>query len=223
MEQVIQHPWNLSPKDAIKLQERLREYILLKNGFDKIDKVAGADVAFKEGNAYGVVMLFRYPSLELVEERVTVRKITYPYIPGLLTFREAPVLLDALLKLREEPDIIIFDGQGIAHPRSMGLATHIGVLIRKPTIGCAKSRLIGEYTQPGIKKGEMSELTFKGNIIGTVLRTRDKVKPLFISQGNLIDFSTSVRVILKCSRGYRLPEPTRLADIRTKQVKKLDF
>ena len=213
------HPWNLRPKEAVGLQNKLKKKIKLKKYSSYMPKlIAAADVAFKKDKAYGVVVVLNYPSFEIVEQVLKTAKISYPYIPGLLTFREGPVLEKCFNVLKIEPEIILFDGQGIAHPRNMGLATHLGILLDKPTIGCAKTRLFGNYTEPEKIPGSFSYLLDnRGRKIGAVLRTRNNVKPVYVSPGHNTDIASSIRIILMCTKGYRLPQPLRLAHQLTKK------
>lgn len=209
------HRWDLTPKEARKIQESLRRKVVLKNRFGKIRLIAGCDMALAEGGqeAFGGVIVYRWPDLAEVERRTNVFAIRFPYVPGLLAFREAPVLLDCLARLEHDPDLLIFDGQGIAHPRGVGIATHMGLILGKPTIGCAKSRLCGSFREPAPERGSWSPLLGEGKEkIGVVLRTRDRVRPIFVSPGHRIDFEMSMSVILGCSDGFRIPKPTREAD-----------
>jgi deoxyribonuclease V len=220
--------WNLEPKQAIELQNELRKKItpglftkIGKLYFRKtrIDLIAGADVSFKKGKAIGIVAVLSFPELKLIESIKRIAKINYPYIPGLLTFREGPVLEECFKKLKSNPDIIIFDGQGIAHPRNMGIATHMGILLDKPTIGCAKTWLYGDFRVPKESRGSFSYLLeHKKRKIGVVLRTKDDVKAVFVSPGNKIDIKSSIKIILKCTKEYRLPEPLRLAHRLSKDI-----
>lgn len=207
------HNWDVSPEEAVAIQQRLRPLVQHTNGFalESLRTVAGVDAAYREGGRAAVVVL-SYPDMEVLEEVVASRETVFPYVPGLLTFREAPQVLDALAKLRTRPDLLIFDGQGYAHPRRLGLAAHLGVYLDMPSIGCAKSRLIGRYEEPGPNAGDRSPLMDRGERVGTVLRSKPRTNPLFISVGHKIDLDTAVAVVLRCLRGYRLPEPTRLAD-----------
>ncbi|PIP12219.1 MAG: endonuclease V, partial [bacterium (Candidatus Stahlbacteria) CG23_combo_of_CG06-09_8_20_14_all_40_9] len=169
MKTVFTHPFDVSIEEARKIQDELRGKVVLKSEIyasTPPKTVAGVDVAFRNGIAYAVCEVFSYPQLELLEEKTAFRRVTYPYIPGFLSFREIPVIMNTLLSLEIEPDIIICDGQGIAHPRGMGLASHIGVIFAKPTIGCAKSRLVGEYKEPGIEKGSVATLSYRGRVVG---------------------------------------------------------
>lgn len=212
------HPWDLSPAQAVKLQNRLKTRIRLKKLVTLPKLVGGADVSFKKRRAVGAVVVLSLPEFKVIESVRKVSKIPYPYIPGLFTFREGPVLEKCFRALKNEPEVIIFDGQGLAHPRSMGLATHLGILLNKPTIGCAKSRLFGEYVEVPKRRGSFSYLKDKrGEKIGAVLRTKDNVKPLFVSPGYKIDLAGSIEIVLRCAMRYRLPEPLRLADQITRR------
>jgi len=206
------HPWNLSPTQAIRLQNRLKRKIRLKNLTAMPKLIAGADASFKKGKSIAAVVVLSLPEFKVVESVYKTSKISYPYIPGLLTFREGPILEKCFRALKSEPGVIIFDGQGIAHPRNMGLATHLGILLDKPTIGCAKTRLFGKYTEPKKSRGAFTYLLDdRSNRIGAVLRTKDNVKPLYVSVGNKIDLAGAIKIILLCTKKYRLPEPLRLA------------
>jgi len=224
MQQKIKHNWNVHLCAARKIQDNLKEKTKIQPLTKEIHTVCGIDTAFdiKESLCFTAVVLLAYPEMEIVEEFYVVDSLQFPYIPGYLTFREGPSIVKALKKLASKPDILMFDGQGIAHPRQMGIATHIGVLFDIPSIGSAKSRLCGCYIPPGTKKGDYSPLFDKKHKkIGIVLRTRDNVKPVFVSPGHLIDIETSMEIVLKSTIKYRLPEPTRLADKLSKKAKKL--
>lgn len=216
------HPWNVTPKEAIKIQMDLRERIELHDSFNEIRVIAGADVSFdkNKNEGYGGVIIYSFPGLEEIERKGVKKKLTFPYIPGLLAFREAPVLLKAFASLKTEPDIILFDGQGLAHFRRMGIATHLGILLNRPTMGCAKSRLIGKFEEPGEEVGCYSPLVDAEQTVGVVLRTKKRVHPIFVSQGNKISLKTCIEIILKCIDGYRIPKPTREADRYVELIKK---
>jgi deoxyribonuclease V len=216
------HEWKLSPKEGRTLQEKLAGRVKRKPLPKSIDRVAGADVAFSRRHErfFATVIVLTFPGLEIVEQASAWLRPNFPYVPGLLSFREGPALVKAFAKIISDPDVVIFDGQGIAHPRRLGLAAHMGLFLGVPTVGCAKSRLIGEHKQPGKKKGQTARLMDKAEKIGEVLRTRDGVKPVYISPGHLADFKTSTRLVLRCCTKYRLPEPTRLADIEVARYKK---
>jgi len=216
------HPWHVTYAEARHLQEELASQVRVVKLARLIRLVAGADVALhrKSHLFFATVVVLTYPDLDVVEQVTARQRSDFPYIPGLLSFREAPVLLKAFARLRHEPDAVIFDGQGLAHPRRLGLASHMGLWLGRPTVGCAKSRLIGEYDEPGRSKGEWTPLTDGGDQIGVVLRTRTDVKPVFVSPGHLIDFEGARRLVLECTSRYRLPEPTRLADIAVGEAKR---
>lgn len=216
------HPWNVDPQEAILIQEMLADKVEIRPLTHPPRLIAGADLAFdKESNtAYAGVVVLQYPSLEVMHEYTLQSTVIFPYIPGLLSFREAPILLKLLRKISSAPDLILFDGQGIAHPRRLGLASHLGLHLNCPTIGCAKSRLIGIFQEPGIKKGSISRLYDKqSQTIGSVLRTKDGCKPIFISIGHKIDLDSATQWTLNCTTHYRIPEPTRLAHILVNRFK----
>lgn len=204
------HRWPTTYRQAVAIQSRLRGRLVRTGPLRRPRLVAGADVAYskKTDRVYAGVVVLRYPEMETL---VLAAKSRFPYIPGLLTFREGPVLIEAFRGLHHQPDVVIFDGQGYAHPRRMGLASHMGILLGIPTVGCAKSRLIGEHAAPGPDFGEWSSLTDEGEVVGRVVRTRAGVKPVFVSVGHLLGLSGATRLVLGCVRGVRLPEPTRRA------------
>lgn len=208
------HPWNLTIDEARAVQERLAKSVITADRFGDIDTVAGTDVGFEAGGKItrAAVALLSYPDLQLQEYAVRRRDTEFPYVPGFLSFRECPALLDALAALSRPPDLLLCDGQGIAHPRRFGLACHLGVLTGIATIGVAKSRLIGSFGEVGPNRGARQPLVDRGETIGAVLRTRDNVKPLFISPGHNISLNSAVEIVLSCTPRYRLPETTRWAD-----------
>jgi deoxyribonuclease V len=216
------HRWNINYKNAVAVQEELKRRIRLVPLRKEPQLIAGADASYHKRHDlfYGAVVVFSVSPWEIVETAFSWGHISFPYIPGLLSFREAPILLKAFRKLKKEPDLLIFDSQGIAHPRGMGLAAHMGLLLGKPSIGCAKSRLVGEYREPGDKRGCRTKLVYKGRHVGTVVRSRTGVKPVFVSPGHMIDHRDAVRLVLKCCRGYRLPEPTRQAHILVNEIRR---
>lgn len=208
------HDWRLTTAEARGLQTRLAALVLKEGEARPPELVAGVDLSVRrDGMARAAVVVLKLPELILIEAESAEGTLTFPYVPGLLTFREAPLVLAACERLTHTPDLIMVDGQGIAHPRRFGLASHLGLLLDTPTIGCAKSRLCGEHETPAEDAGSRAELTDEGEVIGTVLRTRKSVKPLFISVGHRIDLDTAVRRVLDCCHGFRLPEPTRLAHL----------
>lgn len=202
-------------KEAFRIQKELSLRVVKTSGAQRIRTIAGADIAIcvKEKKLVCGIILFSYPDLEEIERVWTVSDEVFPYIPGLLGFREAPCVISTFGKLRERCDMIMIDGHGLAHPRGFGLACHVGVLLDIPAIGVAKKCLYGTFAKPGLKKGERSLMMGKDReIVGAALRTRDGVKPVFVSVGNRTDLDTAVMIALECSRGLRIPEPTRLAD-----------
>jgi deoxyribonuclease V len=207
------HRWDLTPREAVQVQHELRKYVRPRGRSRTIRTIAAADVAFpSKHEAVAAFCVLSLPDFTVLDHFVCRKECAFPYVPGLLSFREIPVLFAAMAGVRTEPDVILCDGQGLAHPRGMGLATHLGVLLGKPTIGCAKSSLFGDYEKPGATRGDFSPITGKeGEVIGAVLTTRTGVKPLFVSVGNLVDLETAIRVVLDCCTKYRLPEPARLA------------
>lgn len=210
------HEWNLPIPEAIALQHQLAKQIILQDHVEEVKYVAGVDMAINEEHemARAAVVLLTYPALEIIEKHIYEESVRMPYVPGLLSFREAPSVLGAVGKLRQRPDLVMVDGQGIAHPRRMGIASHLGLWLHLPTIGCAKSILTGRYDQTELKEeaGSWVPLIHKQATIGAVVRTRTRVNPMIISLGHLISLETSIRYVLACSKGYRLPEPTRQAD-----------
>lgn len=205
--------------DARKIQEQVRKKVRIIPFRGTPGYIAGVDAAFSYDEVFAAACLFRSTDLALMEQAHTVQKLGFPYVPGYLSFREGPAIIAAIEKLRTRPDIILVDGQGIAHPRGAGIASYLGVTLGIPAIGCAKSRLIGECKQPGTRKGEWSPLKYEGRIIGAVLRTREGVNPLFISPGHRVDLESSVRIALACTGKYRIPEPLRCADMLSKRIK----
>jgi len=214
------HPWRVSPADAIAIQARLAPQVLAQGGPSGIDYVAGADIALGKpalsgvegSNGRGAVVLLSYPDLRLVEQHAADEPVAFPYVPGILAFREVPVLARAFEKLERAPDLLLVDGQGLAHPRRFGIACHLGLLLDVPTIGVAKSRLVGRHDEPPPEAGGRAELRDGPDLIGLVLRTRDGVSPVYVSVGHRIGLPEAAEWVLRVCRGYRLPEPTRLAD-----------
>ncbi len=207
------HTWNLSYSQAHELQKQLACKVQPTPLKDPPRLIAGLDCALsKDGQKIiACAVVVKLPGLEPVETKTAKQKVSFPYIPGLLSFREAPVCIAAVKKLKTEPDLFLIDGQGIAHPRRLGLAAHLGLFFDKPTIGCAKSRLTGSFENPSGQKGSHNELKDKDDVIGAVLRTRTNVKPIFVSLGNRCTLNDAIKTTLACTTKYRLPEPTRLA------------
>jgi deoxyribonuclease V len=212
--------WPINLDEAKAIQTALKDRVKIVSLRQIPRFVAGVDAAFSNNKVIGVACLYKYPELIPVEERYAITEVPFPYIPGFLSFREGPSIVEALNSLRIKPHIILFDGQGIAHPKRMGIAAHIGVILDMPAIGCAKSRLVGEYKEPGFKKGDWSSLRYKGRTVGALLRTKDNVRPVFVSPGHRIDLKGSIEIVLGCTTKYRIPEPIRRADILSKKIKR---
>jgi deoxyribonuclease V len=234
----MKHKWDVGIAGARKIQEQLREKWIGEDRFEEIRTVAGLDAAFvltgsqafkvkrsrwtalREANrAIAGVLLYKYPEMRELERTWAEVRLEFPYVPGFLSFREIPALLAALGKLKRMPDLLFCDGQGYAHPRRMGLATHLGIVLERPTIGCAKSIVIGTYGDLGDEKGSTAPLVDGEERIGAVLRTRAGVKPVYISQGHRISLETAVRLTLAVSDGTRIPRPTREADRFVSELK----
>ena len=215
------HPWNVTHEEAVKIQKCLRDKVILKRIDKRINYIAGLDVSYAKGanTVWAGVVVLDFPSLVKIEEGWIQKKVSFPYIPGLLGFREIPALLEVLRKIEVEPDLIFCDGQGIAHPRGLGIASHLGVLLHKPTIGCAKSRLVGEFDPVGQDRGDYVYLRYQNRVIGAVVRTRSRVKPIFISPGYGVMLQDCIRFVLETCPTYRIPEPTRQAHLLVNSVR----
>ncbi len=209
----LHHSWDLSIAEAQKVQKGLSQLVKLSRDFDVVHRVAGVDVGFEQGGKMtrAAVVVLSFPELTLLESALVRQPTRFPYVPGLLTFREAPAILKALSQLSQPPDLLLCDGQGLAHPRRCGLACHLGLLSGLPSIGVAKSRLIGEHAAVGEQRGDWQPLLDGGEVIGAVLRTRQGTKPLYVSIGHRIDLPTAIEYVLACTPRYRLPETTRQA------------
>lgn len=218
------HNWNVTPSQARQLQEKLAGTVSLRAMQKKPCFVGGLDCALdkRRGEILAAAVIFSFPELDLLETAAAELPLVFPYVPGLLSFREIPVCLEAVQKVQTPVDLWLVDGQGIAHPRRLGLASHLGLFLDTPTIGCAKSRLIGTYDEPNPEKGSFSWLYDKNEKIGAVLRTRTGVKPLFISPGHLCSFEDAIYYTLACTTKYRLPEPTRTAHQTVGKMKATD-
>lgn len=217
------HPWFSRPGDAIRLQKTLAPRVSLQppeKGEFRL--VAGADVSstLRGSRLWAAVLVLRLPSFEVVEEADAERPAELPYIPGLLSFREIPVLLEAFKQLRLVPDAVLCDGQGLAHPRFFGLACHLGLWLNLPTIGCAKSRLVGDHTDPGPQAGDWSLLRYQDKTVGAALRTRAHCRPIFVSPGHLMNLELALHLVSQCCLRSRLPEPTRLADLAVNRFRR---
>lgn len=213
--------WSLTPRQAARFQKRMRELVILEDRFDSIRTVAGADLSFdpETNTAFAGVIAYSFPGLQEIERKMACRKLRFPYIPGLLSFRESPVLLAAFARLKAEADLILIDGHGLAHPRRFGIACHLGVLFDKPAIGCAKSLLVGAYDEPSARAGSTAPLVDGVERIGTVLRTRDGVKPIFVTQGHRVSLASAERLVRQCLDGFRIPKPTREADRYVRELR----
>jgi deoxyribonuclease V len=225
------HTWDLTPKEAIALQKELAGRVDASRPLRQCELIAGADVSYNRFSpiVYAAIVVLRASDLTIVETQDVVGESRFPYIPGLLTFREAPIVLDAFAKLRHRPDVVMVDGQGLAHPRRFGIASHLGLLLGVPTIGCAKTRLIGEFKEPLKGAGAISPLLApavaasgetSSEIIGSVVRTKLNTRPLYISVGHMIDLASAVGLVLASCRGYRIPEPTRQAHLRVNEIRR---
>jgi deoxyribonuclease V len=209
----LNHPWNVTPAEARAIQDQLRGQVRAKNpaSLKRLKHVAGIDISIRDDRAIAAIVVLDFKSLEVVDYATNTGPVPFPYVPGLLSFRECPAIIAAAKKLRIEPDLLMVDGHGISHPRRMGIAAHVGLLFDKPTIGCAKSRLTGKHDEPNLKAGYYTDLWDKDELIGAVLRTKVSCLPLYISVGHKIELPTALDLILECGGGYRLPEPTRRA------------
>jgi deoxyribonuclease V len=218
----LDHPWDLTPQAAARLQVELRARIKMKRDFGKIRTVAGADIALDKATntGFGGVIVYSFPEGVELERQHAARPLIFPYVPGLLVFREGPVLLAALERLRTDPDLIFLDAHGYSHPRRFGLASHMGVILNQPAIGCAKSVLVGRYDDPANEAGAWTPLRDGNEIIGAVLRTRRNTRPVFISVGHRIDLETAVEFATACTDGFRIPRPTRKADHYVGELKR---
>ncbi len=208
------HPWDLRYQDAMEIQRHLAK--LVKESplpLEELKLIAGVDVSSSRRSPIGfaAAVVMEYPTFKIVEVGSAKGLLNMPYIPGLLSFREAPLILRALSELKRDPQVILVDGNGVAHPRGLGIASHLGILLDWPTVGCAKSRLLGEHGEPGPFKGNWVPWSYKGKPIGAVVRTRERVKPVYISVGYRVTLRDAIHLVLKCCQKYRLPEPIRAA------------
>ncbi|MGO9314957.1 MAG: endonuclease V [Syntrophobacteraceae bacterium] len=221
-----QHDWSLSPKEAIALQKRLAAEVRIQPLATRLKSIGAADISYcrHTGRLIAVILSFKWPSLDLIESVHHICKADFPYVPGLLSFREVPPLIEAYRKLAQKPDVLLCDGQGIAHPRKLGFAAHLGLCLGIPTVGCAKSRLCGDHERLTLRKGRSVPLLLNGEQVGLVFCSRDGVKPIYISPGHLSDIASSKRLVSRCLRTYRIPEPLRLAHIDANRIRqKLDI
>jgi len=212
------HSWDVSPQEAIRIQRELCAYLAIQQlNESELQYVGGVDTTFYGDQVISAAVILSFPSLERVEQATATVPVTFPYIPGLLSFHEAPAILASLEKIKNFPDLLMVDGHGLAHPRRFGIASHIGVLLDIPSIGCAKSLLVGKHDELPEAAGSTTEISNGGELIGMVVRTCKGVKPVYVSVGHKVDLRSSVQVVLACSAGYRLPEPTRHAHILANQ------
>src|ERR1035437_7794159 len=209
---------DITPREARVLQERIAPLVEHQDRLGMVRTVAGADIALQEKNGYAAFIVYSFAALEEIERVSSEGELKFPYVPGLLAFREIPLLLQAYQKLHQRPDLILVDAHGWAHPRRAGMACHLGLLLDVPSIGCAKSVLIGEYKMPASKRGSTSPLIDHGEQIGVALRTRDGLSPVFVSVGHRVSLPAAVRLVLGCSDGYRIPKPQREADRWVKEL-----
>jgi deoxyribonuclease V len=216
------HDWNLTPREAVELQKQLRARVEIAPLAREIKTIAGADISFNKFSetVYAGIVVLRLPSLEVIEESGVVSRARFPYVPGLLSFREAPSVLEAWAKLKVEPDAVMFDGQGIAHPRRIGIASHLGLFLNRPTLGCAKSVLVGKFEVPEETRGAWSPMDDKGETVGAALRTKSRVQTIYVSPGHLIDLAGAIALTLACDGGYRQPEPTRRAHLLVNRLRR---
>ncbi len=219
------HKWNLSPTEAIALQKQLQNQVKLEPLAQEIQYIGGADISFNRGEntVYAGIVVLSLPDLKVVEQALMVDTITFPYIPGLLSFRETPTLLKVWDKLNLKPDVLVLDGHGIAHSRRLGVASHFGLWIDKPTIGCAKKIFVGTHEELGLAKGSVAYMHDKGEVIGAAVRTRKKVKPVYISAGHKITLNDALQLMEKCHGKYRIPEPTRQAHLVVNELRRGDI
>jgi len=211
--------WPENIAEAREIQRCLKEKIKIIPLKSAPELIAAADSAFSGDVVFSAASLYKLPGLTHVRDVFSESKAGFDYMPGLLAFREGKAVIDAIKKLGILPELVLIDGQGIAHPEGIGIASHIGVLLNIPTVGCAKSRLVGEYQEPGPARGKWSYLFYHGVKVGAVLRTRTDVRPVFVSPGHLMDIESSVEIVMKCVTGYRIPEPLRMADRLSKKMK----
>jgi deoxyribonuclease V len=215
------HSWDLSPTEAVALQRELRDKVIIQPLEKEIKTVGGSDLSYDKGSDqfYAGIVFLDYETMEVIAHSTVTSRAPFPYVPGLLSFREIPSLMEAWEQRPVQPDVVLFDGHGIAHPRRLGIATHFGLLTGTPTIGCAKKKLVGEYEEPVKKRGNYHPIKDGEEIIGYALCTKDNIKPVFVSPGHLIGMEQSLEIVLHCARGYKLPEPTRQAHLLVNRMR----
>ena len=218
---MLRHSWDISPKEAIRLQRELAGGVRVKPLKGPVRTIAGTDCAFLgKDRIIAAAVLCDARTLRVIASSSVTQQVRFPYVPGLLSFREAPAVIAAVEQLAPRPDLLMIDGQGLAHPRGLGIASHVGLWLDIPTIGVAKSRLCGEYGDVPAHRGGRAELMLDGGVVGAVVRTKDNVRPLFVSVGNRVTLDEAVAWTLRAGRGFRLPQPTRLADMLVSQLKR---
>ncbi len=215
------HNWDLTPAEAVKVQQRLRSLVRLEPLAREVHTIAGADISFNKYSetVYAGIVVLGLPDLQIIEQVGVRSSVKFPYISGLLSFREVPSLLEVWDQLETKPDVLMLDGQGIAHPRRFGIACHIGVLLDLPTIGCAKSILVGRHGELGLEAGAQAALVDRGEQVGVALRTKRKVAPIYVSPGHLIDLPSAVDLVIRSTGKYRQPEPTRQAHLLVNRIR----
>lgn len=218
----LTHAWNLSPTEAVKLQKELAASARCEDDLGPVRTIAGVDVSMNRfsPDGFAAIVVLSVPDLQVIEVAGAKTKLAMPYIPGLLSFREIPLLLEAWKQLKTIPDLLMVDGQGIAHPRRLGIAAHLGVYLDIPAIGCAKSILVGRHEPLAPERGSRQPLVHHGEMVGYAVRTKDKVNPVYVSCGHRVSQETAVRWVLECARGYRLPEPTRQAHLASNALRR---
>jgi deoxyribonuclease V len=216
------HSWDVTPTEAVALQRTMAGLVKRTPPLENCARIAGADISYNRFSPtfYAGVVVLRTSDWTVIEKQGVIRETRFPYVPGLLTFREAPAVLEAFAKIRSRPDAVMIDGHGYAHPRRIGVASHIGLCLDLPTIGCAKTRLVGAHDEPGVEAGSTASLLHHDEVIGQVVRTKRNTRPLFISVGHKIDLASAVRWVLAACRGYRVPEPTRQAHLHVNELRR---
>ena len=215
------HSWDLNAQQAVALQKELAAQIVIEKPTRKIETIAGADISFNKFSEviYAAIVVLRLDTLETIATSGVVTTAKFPYVPGLLSFREMPALIEAWEKLEIEPDAIVMDGHGTAHPRGMGIACHTGLVFERPAIGCGKSVLVGKFDEPDERRGSWSPMLFKNRTIGAALRTKNRVSPVYVSPGHMMDLPTAIDLMLRCDGGYRIPEATRRAHLTVNEMR----
>jgi len=216
------HSWDLTPSEAVELQKELASQVRLEPLERPAQTVAGCDISFDRFSdvVYAGIVVLRLPDMQVVEQRGLRTETTFPYVPGLLSFRETPALLKVWEQLETEPDVVMLDGQGLAHPRKMGIGCHFGLLVDRPTFGCAKSILVGHHEDPARERGDWCPLIYKKETLGAAVRTKDGTNPLIVSPGHRMDLDGAIQTTLACHGGYRIPEPTRRAHLLVNELRR---